>query len=162
MKRLLGVVALAVMLMGVGAAHARSSGNVGKVAPEIKAASWINTQPLHLAALKGKVVVVEFWATWCPPCRASIPHLSSMFNTYSKSGVQFISLTDEAKAKVEPFVKENKMPYPIGVGSPTSEAYGVTGIPHAVVIGRDGKVLWEGHPMDNGFEAAVKKAIASK
>lgn len=164
MKRFLGMAALSVLLVGLSLAAVRAMGDsmVGKPAPEIKAGGWINTKPLSLASLKGKVVVVEFWATWCPPCRASIPHLSAMFKTYSKSGVQFISLTDEDRAKVEPFVKEHEMPYPIGLSSQSGGAYGVSGIPHAVVIGRDGVVLWEGHPMDAKFEAAVKKAAAAK
>lgn len=164
MKSVLGMSMVVLMLLGAlgVAAQAEDRGLVGKPAPEISAGSWINTAPVSLAGCRGKVVVVEFWATWCPPCRASIPHLSKMFKTYSQSGVQFVSLTNEERSAVEPFVKAQKMEYPIGVGSRSAEAYGVEGIPHAVVIDRDGKVSWEGHPMDEAFEAAVKKAMATR
>ncbi len=129
-------------------------------APEIQAAYWLNTEPLTLAGLRGKVVVLEFWATWCPPCRATIPHLARMFQTYKDKGVVFVSLTDEPRETVEPFVRKMKMPYPIGGGSPTFRAYGVRGIPHAFLIDPSGKVVWEGHPMA-GLETAIEKQLAA-
>ncbi|MBS2034992.1 TlpA family protein disulfide reductase [bacterium] len=132
--------------------------HVGKPAIEIKAQKWLNTKPLSLAALKGKVVVVEFWATWCGPCRASIPHLKELNAKYASKGVQLVSLTDEGADVAEPFVKQNGMDYAIGAGSSTGQDYGVTGIPHAVVVGKDGKVAWEGHPM-NGLDQAVEAAL---
>src|SRR4051812_39785410 len=68
---------------------------VGDAAPEIKAAAWLNSEALTLAQLNKKVVVVEFWATWCPPCRKSIPHLIEMNDKYKDKGVVIIGLTDE-------------------------------------------------------------------
>jgi len=150
----------AAMAAGLAAAQAPAQGLVGKPAPEIAAQDWLNSPPLSLQAAKGKIVVVEFWATWCPPCRASIPHLIEMFKAYSPKGVVFMGLTDEPKATVEPFAKEMKMIYPVGCGSQSAGAYGVRGIPHAFIIDPSGNVAWEGHPMaglDKALEAQLAK-----
>jgi thiol-disulfide isomerase/thioredoxin len=124
---------------------------------EINAKGWINTGPLTLESLKGKVVVVEFWATWCPPCRASIPHLIDLRNKLDKSKVEIIGLTDESQSQVEGFAKDMKMNYSVGTGSTSGEAYGVRGIPHAFIIGTDGLIAWEGHPLDPAFESTLMK-----
>jgi thiol-disulfide isomerase/thioredoxin len=160
MRRLAMVFLAAAMAAGLAAAQARAQGLVGKPAPEIAAQDWLNSPPLSLQAAKGKIVMVEFWATWCPPCRASIPHLIEMFKTYSPKGVVFMSLTNEPKATVEPFAKEMKMVYPVGCGSQAGGAYGVRGIPHAFIIDPSGTVAWEGHPMadlDKALEAQLAK-----
>ncbi len=151
--------ALATLALLIVPSQARSaSDHVGKPAIEINAGKWLNTQPLKLSSMKGKVVVVEFWATWCGPCRASIPHLKELNAKYASKGLTLVSLTDERAEVAEPFVKQNGMDYAIGTDSTTSNDYGVTGIPHAVVVGKDGKVAWEGHPM-NGLDKAIEAAL---
>ena len=140
-------------------AYAAGSSWKGKQPPEIKALGWVNTnKALTLSGLKGKVVVVEFWATWCPPCRSSIPHLIKLYNQYKGKGVEFISLTNESGSKVKAFIKQYKMNYPIGLASKSAGDFGVRGIPHAVVIGKDGRVVWEGHPM-SGLDKALERAV---
>lgn len=161
MKKLLISLAVssAALFFVLSPSMARSgTDHVGKPALEFSAGKWLNTPPLKLAGLKGKVVVLEFWATWCGPCRKSIPHLKELHSKYASKGLVLISLTDEAPAVAENFVKENGMNYAVGLESPTSEAYAVTGIPHAVVIDRSGKVVWEGHPM-NGLDKAIEAAL---
>lgn len=135
---------------------------VGDTAPEIRAGEWLNSAPLTLAALRGRVVILEFWATWCPPCRTSIPHLITLSKSYAGKPVTFISLTQEDKSTVQQFMDNDpamKMPYALACSSSSSAAYGVRGIPHAFVIGKDGKILWRGHPMSGQFKPAIDRAL---
>ena len=155
--------ALIGMLVVAGCAEEASEGEPAasanaepaSAAPEIQAAYWLNTDPLSLADLRGNLVVLEFWATWCPPCRTTIPHLIKMYNEHKDDGVVFVSLTNEPRETVEPFVEKMGMPYPIGGGSPSGRTYGVRGIPHAFIISPAGEVVWEGHPMD-GLQEAIE------
>jgi thiol-disulfide isomerase/thioredoxin len=134
---------------------------VGDMAPEIQVKEWLNAPgAISLAALKKNIVIVEFWATWCPPCRKSIPHLIAMNAKYKSKGVVILGLTDEPRAKVEKFATDMKMDYPVGLGSNSGGAYGVEGIPHAFIVAPGGKIVWSGHPMD-GMDKALEAAIAA-
>jgi thiol-disulfide isomerase/thioredoxin len=135
---------------------------VGDAPPEVVAEDWLNTDaPQSLAGLKGKVVLVEFWATWCGPCVAGIPHLNELQSKYREEGLQILSFTDQDRETVENFQKKTKAPieYTVGLGSPLFKAYGVTGIPHAFIVGRDGKLLWHGHPASPECEAKIEEAL---
>jgi thiol-disulfide isomerase/thioredoxin len=137
---------------------------VGQPAPEIQAGYWLNTGPLTLGGLRGKIVVVEFWATWCPPCRASIPHLVALHKKHAGKGVVIVSLTQEDKGAVKGFVKANKMIYAIGGKSSSGGRYGVRGIPAAFIVDPEGKIAWTGHPMgglDRALEQQLKKTPPS-
>ncbi len=94
------------------------------------------------------MVILEFWATWCGPCRAVIPHLAELNERYRGQGLMVLSVTSEQRGPVEPFARQNNMVWNIGIDSDgsTSGTYGVQGIPHGLIIATDGRVLWEGHP----------------
>jgi thiol-disulfide isomerase/thioredoxin len=102
--------------------------------------------PQGLAALKGRLVVLNFWATYCIPCRAEMPDLAAIQNEYAALGVQVIGAsTDEAgdRAKVLQFVKETKVNFPIWMGATTADMmrFGLGGaLPGTVVVGRDGRI----------------------
>jgi len=160
MRRLGILMSVLVTTLAFGAAHAaQAAALVGKAAPEVSVQDWLNSPPLTLAALRGKIVVVEFWATWCPPCRKSIPHLIELYKKFGGQGVVIMGLTDEPKAKVEPFAKEMGMIYPVGCGSKSSGSYGVTGIPHAAIVDTAGNVVWDGHPMQPDFESTLEAQL---
>ena len=134
----------------------------GSVPPEIQAADWLNTNsPVSLESLKGQTVLVEFWATWCGPCIAGIPHLNEMQKKYGDKGFRILSLTAEDRETVEAFQKARKEPieYTVGLNSESSDEYGVNGIPAAFLIGTDGKLLWNGHPSSAECEVAIAKAL---
>jgi thiol-disulfide isomerase/thioredoxin len=136
---------------------------IGAEPPEVTAADWLNTDgPPTLASLRGKVVLVEFWATWCGPCVAGIPHLNELQSKYRAAGLQVISLTDDELATVKDFQKNARLPikYTVGVGSRLSATYGVTSIPHAFLVGRSGKLLWHGHPSE--CEERIEAALEEK
>lgn len=167
MKKVWLAMLLSFLCLGLACAEGASTAKVGSKAPGIKAKEWISAKgPLTSKQVsdkvKGKINVVEFWATWCSPCRKSMPHLVKIYSKYKDKGVVVIGLTqeDRRKANIDKFLREMKINYIIGTGSDSSQKYGVTGIPHAFVISPDGKILWRGHPMsglDKVIEDAVKK-----
>jgi thiol-disulfide isomerase/thioredoxin len=145
--------------------QSRSGGSgpvLGSEPPEVSAAEWLNTDtPQTLAGLRGKVVLVEFWATSCGPCVAGIPHMNELQAKYADKGLQVLSFTDDDQRTVEAFQKKAKAPieYPIGTGTRLADKYGVSGIPHAFLVGRDGKLVWEGHPADPACERNLVAAL---
>jgi thiol-disulfide isomerase/thioredoxin len=97
----------------------------------------------RLADLKGKVVLLNFWATWCAPCRAEIPDFVTVYNEHKDKGFVIVGvLTEDSPDQVPPFVSEMKMNYPITMITPEMEdAYGpLFGLPASVLIARDGSV----------------------
>jgi thiol-disulfide isomerase/thioredoxin len=130
------------------------------VAPEVSAGKWFNADGFKLADNSDKIVVVEFWATWCPPCRKSIPHLKKLHEEYSDKGVVLVSLTNEPAATIENFMTKVEMPWIIGAESSSGGEYGVSGIPSAFIV-VDGKIAWKGHPM-GGLDEELKKAVEAK
>jgi thiol-disulfide isomerase/thioredoxin len=157
--RKINILAFALFIFCFGIIVPGCSQSEGGAAPEISADAWLNTEPIKIADLTGKLIVVEFWATWCPPCRASIPHLKKMNDEYKDKGLVLISLTQEPMDKVEGFAKKAGMDWAVGTGSKSGSDYGVQGIPHAFIV-KDGKIAWRGHPM-SGLDEEVKKHIAT-
>jgi thiol-disulfide isomerase/thioredoxin len=144
--------------------EARAMPEVGAAPPEVIAGAWLNwagKEAPSLAGLKGKVVVVEFWATWCGPCVAGIPHLNEIHEKYAGRGLVLLSLTDQGKAHIEEFMQKRPMKYTLGVRSNAAQEYGVKAIPYAFVIGRDGKVSWHGYSNEDEFEAQIKAALGA-
>ena len=159
-KIILGVV-LAGAVLGLFDLHAwgEKEVNVRKTAPEISLASSLNSkEKLSLESAKGKVVLLEFWATWCPPCRASIPHLQKLHDRYAKQGLVIISITNEDENAVREFATENRMTFPIGIDDrdKTMKTYGIRSIPSAFLIDTSGKLVWQGHTMALTEEQVVE------
>lgn len=125
--------------------------------PEINAQYWINTEPLTLAGLRGKIVVLEFWATWCPPCRRSIPILNRFHAKFGKELV-VVGISDETEADVRK-LKDPAVTYysAIDTRARTKNALGVFGIPHVIIIEPGGFVVWEGFPLLKGYELTDEK-----
>ena len=145
-----------------------TAAELGDPAPPLKISDWVKGKPVDLAAVKSKqVVVVEFWATWCPPCRTSIPHLTEMQKKFKD--VIFIGVTDEEVATVKKFVTKmgDQMDYVVAVDQDKKtsagymEAFGQGGIPHAFIVDKEGRIVWHGHPMD-GLDKAVAEVLAGK
>ena len=93
--------------------------------------------------LRGKVVVVNFWATWCPPCRKEMPDLETLYQRFQSKGLVVLAISDEEAAKVEPFIKERGVTFPVLLdpGRKVNKAFIVEGIPHSFVYDREGKLV---------------------
>jgi thiol-disulfide isomerase/thioredoxin len=142
---------------------------LGDPAKPLDIKEWVKGSPVDLSSGKGKTVfVVEFWATWCPPCRASIPHLTELQRKFRDKGVVFIGISDEKADVVKKFVEKmgDKMNYTVALDTGKTaegymEAYGVNGIPHAFVVNKEGNLVWHGHPMDK-LEETLEAVLSGK
>lgn len=162
---------LACMAGLLGAPAAMADLKVGDDAPKIFIKDWVKGEPLDLSKLGPKeVAVVEFWATWCGPCRVSIPHMSELQDHFKSKGVSFIGVTAENKETVEKFLGaqwDSRMRYRVATddGDKTNDAWmkaaGAQGIPTAFVV-HAGKVKWIGHPMDDEFDLTIAKLVGDK
>lgn len=96
-----------------------------------------------LSDLQGKVVLVNFWATWCPPCRKEMPDLDALYNKFKDQGLVVLAISDEEVAKVAPFIGERKISYPVLLdpGRKVNELFIVEGIPKSFVYDRSGKMV---------------------
>ena len=99
-------------------------------------------RPQPVAQWRGKVLVVNFWASWCKPCVDEMPALSRMNSHYASWGVQFVGIGVDAAEKLAAFVRTTPVSYPVLVASPADTTPGlqVKGLPYTVVIGRDGRI----------------------
>jgi len=153
---------LMLLLFFVGAPILLIKSMAAGPAPELEPAVWINEPAAEtLAALDGEVVLVEFWATWCPPCRQSMPHLNELHKQYKGQGLNIMSISDESRDVVQSFVRKHKLTFPIAAECGSSKDYGVKGIPRAFLVGRDGDIEWEGHPMDPAMEQEIQRLLGN-
>lgn len=146
---------------------------VGKLAPEIQGKD-VDGDSVSLAGLKGKVVLIDFWATWCPPCIANVPDLQALRKKYGKDGFEILGVNLDARRedvgsveKATPIVKRflldariswpNLMASAGGAGDPAA-AFGVEEIPASFLIGRDGKIV-DVEQVGPGLDEAVAKAL---
>lgn len=96
-----------------------------------------------LSSLKGKVVLVNFWATWCPPCRKEMPDLEALYNRFKDKGFVILAISDEESKTVEKFVTEHKYTYPmlLDPGRKVNTDYKIGGIPKSFIYDRNGKMV---------------------
>lgn len=143
---------------------------IGSPAPKLPVAEWVKGKPVSLA--DGKVHVIEFWATWCGPCKTSIPHLTELAKKYTGkadfTGVSVWERGDDVPGKVKNFVTTMgaQMDYHVArddakgtIAETWMKAASQNGIPTAFVVDKTGTVVWIGHPMD-GLDEAVGKVVA--
>jgi peroxiredoxin len=95
------------------------------------------------AELKGKVVLINFWATWCPPCRKEMPDLEALYEKFGSQGLVILGISDEEAAKVDPFIRESKFTFPVLLDPErkVNKMFAVEGIPKSFVYNREGKLV---------------------
>jgi len=142
--KLIAVIAIALACTDIACARATKS-MVGQKLPKLNL-QYLKAKP----ELDGKPIILEFWATWCPPCLKSIPHLNELYTKNKDKGLVIIGVTNEKRDVVQKFLQKTKMDYFPAIDATLSKTFGVTGIPHAVLVDKTGKVVWEGHPAQIG------------
>ncbi len=107
--------------------------------PDLNGKSW------QLKSLQGKVVLVNFWATWCPPCRKEMPDMEALYQRFKDQGLVILGISDEDAAKVGGYIAAHKVEYPILLdgGRKVNELFQIEGIPKSFVYDRNGKLVAE-------------------
>jgi peroxiredoxin len=103
----------------------------------------LNGKSWTLKDLKGKVVLLNFWATWCPPCRKEMPDLETLYRRFGPQGLVILGIDDEEADKVKPFVAQQGITYPVLLdrGRKVNTLFGIAGIPKTFVYDREGKIV---------------------
>ncbi len=131
-----------------------------KTAPEITLAD-INGKTHKLSNYRGKVVLVDFWATWCGPCRSEIPHLVRIYNTYKNQGFVALGVGLDDTERLKNMVKDLNISYPIlpDEQSISSKPYRVLGIPRTLIIDKKGRIAFDHTGFGPGMQVELEKEI---
>lgn len=146
MKSIFAVIVIAFLVLpsackkkeaGVGAGPP----TIGNIAPDFRAKD-VSGNTVSLSDYRGHVVLVEFWATWCPPCRELTPELNKIYEKYKDKGFVILALTPESTGTVKDYIKEHEVKYPVFiVARETIKQYGIIGIPVSFLINREGAIV---------------------
>ena len=151
---------------------------IGQPAPELAVKEWLNSAPVTLAELKGKVALLEFWATWCRPCEQMFPRVKEFHRTYAAEGLEVLALTryfmayggtSEAQAQemtlIREFAGKHEIEFPVGVSEDetTQNAYGATALPMFALIDRAGIVsAFAFSPEDESFRKTLEECLSQE
>jgi peroxiredoxin len=124
----------------------------------------IEGEEITLSKLKGRVVLIDFWATWCPPCRNSIPLFSKLYNEYHDQGFSVLGISSEEKAVLIQYRDEHRVPYPILLGTKeVFRMYGVSAIPKIIILDKKGVVrktqVGFAPELEQGFTALINSLL---
>lgn len=157
------LISLSTMLSGIGSAYSQE---VGSIAPSFQLGSV--EENINLQKYQGKVVYLDFWASWCAPCKQSFPWLNEMNAKYKKEGLQIIAINLDVKSEdVGIFLKAVPTTFTVVMDPKaiTAKLYAIKGMPSSVIIGRDGKIVMhhsgfrldEKNDLEKNIQLALKK-----
>lgn len=125
--------------------------------------SDVNGRQVSLSDFKGQVVILDFWATWCPPCKREIPDFVKLQSEYGSKGVQIVGIALDQPEKVKAFARDNGMNYPVLMGTDEVSAHygGVESIPTTFIIDKTGRIVtkYEGFRTKETFESQIKQLL---
>jgi thiol-disulfide isomerase/thioredoxin len=181
---------VAQMMRATGTPHQRRAANSGFIqlrdraaqlrliereVPPIPVAVWVNGRPATLANLRGRIVLLEFWATWCQPCREMFPKLKSLHERFTGRGLEIIALTrfymshsgaGDSRAQelglIRRAVAEHSLEFRVGVmeDERAQEMYGANGLPTSFIIDRQGRARWAGFVNEDAeFETLLERFL---
>jgi len=138
-----------------------------RVAPADFSLPSLNGESVALSSYKGSVVILNFWATWCPPCRAEMPSMETLYKRFQNQGLTILAVDlGETAAAVRQFIKNNNYTFPVllDLKSNVGSLYGVRAIPASYIIDREGKIIasimgsiqWDTPGMIAAFDALLK------
>lgn len=179
MRKIAALVSILVMAVIAAVSYVQAADVTPPVEPmkPVPAAAFkltdIKGKEVSLAKYKGKVIILDFWATWCPPCRAEIPDFVALQKQYGKKGLVVIGLSldrdsekSDAKTVVSDFCKKNKINYPVAIVDKTvADSYGgIQYIPTTFIINRAGMIVqkYVGGQKREVFENDIKPLLAEK
>jgi thiol-disulfide isomerase/thioredoxin len=135
---------------------------LGSLAPDFEATALASGIKTKVSSFRGQVVMLDFWATWCPPCRASLPETEALSTKYSGKGLVVMAISDETAETVKPFLSTNHYDFPTYLDSDSSanSAYKITGIPAVAIIDKQGRLsaFFVGLQQPDTVKAALAKA----
>lgn len=166
MKRVFMIILLIIFPLYIASCtkkDAISLAKVGSIAPGFTLQD-INGKKVSLSDYRDKVVLVEFWATWCPPCRESTPELIAVHNNLKDKGFAILALSvdqgKDAKIVVSEFVKEYSIPYIVLLSDrDTAMKYGISGIPSSFLIDKTGRIVDKHGGFMHGMSAILENEI---
>jgi peroxiredoxin len=133
----------------------------GQPAPALTGRTTAGRQ-ISLADLKGKVVLLNFWATWCRPCRDELPMLAKLHEKYKDRGLAVLGVADDTPSAVDGFLKADPLPYPTVYGDKAMvQSYGVEAYPTSILIDKNGQIVFDidGYDPELNFDALVEKYL---
>ena len=160
----IGFVVIGLICSQTPSALAQEGLSAGAPAPDWEL-TGLDGKTVKFSDFRGKIVILDFWATWCMPCRLEIPHFVELQKQYGDRGLAIIgvSLDEQGPEVVKKFVKQFQMTYPVVIGNEKIvAAYGdVEGIPTTFVIGRDGRIVREyiGYTEKEVLEREIKSLL---
>jgi len=166
LKKILLLTVVAMFTLWISACRSGSASQAQlRPAPDFSLTAF-DGRPLSLSANRGKVVLLDFWATWCEPCKAEIPHFVDLQNHYGSQGLQIIGLSmDDDEQAARDFYQHYKMNYPVALASSriTDQYGGVLGLPITFAIDRQGRIVSRhiGATDPAVFESEVKKLLGN-
>jgi peroxiredoxin len=143
-----GGIVLALNNNGAGTAQAATSEERADTAPDFSLAT-LDGEQIALSNFRGQYVLVNFWATWCPPCRAELPDLVSYYESHADQGFMLIGVNEqEPPATVEAYLSQSQLEFPVVLDSDgrVMNRYGVTGMPSSFLVNPEGQIVrsWTG------------------